>query len=71
MGFYGWTIMIIFWGAVIWLIAWLVNQNKSDGKTRTEKDPEAILKSRYARGDITREEYREMKKELVHTDYKR
>ena len=64
MGFFGWTMMIIFWGVVIWLIVWLINQNKYPERTKNERDPETILKSRYVKGEITTREYREMKREL-------
>jgi len=56
--------MIIFWGAIIWLIAWLISQNQHNGTMKSRKDPETILKSRYAKGEITTKEYHEMKKEL-------
>ncbi len=66
VGYLGWILMILFWGAIIWLIVWLVRQNMDHGAMRRkiEKDPETILKSRYARGEITQKEYHEMKKEL-------
>ena len=64
MGFFGWILMAIFWGAIIWLIIWLIRQNTSHTSTRVEKDSRAILKSRYAKGEITLKEYHEMKKEL-------
>ena len=34
-----------------------------------EEDPVAILKRRYARGDITKEEFNEMKRQLEGSDY--
>ncbi len=60
MGFFGLTLMIIFWAAIIWLVVWLISQNKA----KTEQNPKAILKTRYANGKITTKEYNEMKKEL-------
>ncbi len=57
--------MLLFWGAVIWLIVTLVN---SAGKSREEREergsPMEILKKRFARGELTKKQYEEMKKEL-------
>ncbi|MCZ7385813.1 MAG: SHOCT domain-containing protein [Candidatus Methanoperedens sp.] len=63
MGF-GVIIMVLFWGAIIWLVISLIN---ADNK-KSEETPESaltILKKRYARGEITREQYLEMEKELT------
>lgn len=64
MGGFGWLFMILFWVAVVWLIVWLVNQNKPSGGRYENKNPIDILKERYAKGEITKKEYNEMKKEL-------
>jgi len=61
--------MVIFWGAIVWLIIWLIRQNiprgrATAGKDHKAKDSKTILKSRYAKGEITLKEYHEMKKEL-------
>ncbi len=45
-------------------------QNKMHVKVDSkEEDPVAILKRRYARGDITKEEFNEMKRQLEGSDY--
>ena len=57
-------IMVLFWGAIIWLVISVINA----GAQKSEETPEsafAILKKRYARGEITREQYLEMEKELT------
>jgi putative membrane protein len=63
---FGWLFMILFWAAIILLIIWLYKQIRgpevkpgTTGETATE-----ILKKRYASGEITKEQYDEMKKEL-------
>lgn len=63
MGWFGWTIMILFWIAVVWLIVWLMSQNQS-GREHTT-DPRTKLKLRYVNGEITAKEYEEMKKRLT------
>lgn len=69
-GIFGWFLMIIFWGAFIWLIFWLIKQNIHTDSNKGNKDnkeyisPKNILKSRYANGEITSKEFHEMKKEL-------
>ena len=61
MGFFGWIFMVLFWAAVIWLIVWLVNKNKNSARDHSEKTASEILKERYAKGEITKKEYLEMK----------
>ncbi len=63
MGYFGWVGMLLFWGAFIWLIVWLVSKNREPGQT--EKTPQQIAKKRYAKGELTKKEYGEMKKELA------
>ncbi|MCL4534051.1 MAG: SHOCT domain-containing protein [Bacteroidetes bacterium] len=62
-------VMLVFWGIVIgglvWLVAWLIRQAQGTG-------PEAgggrraldILQERYARGELTREQYEQMRRDL-------
>jgi putative membrane protein len=62
MGF-GWIFMIVFWGALIWIVVALVNQSQSN--TRKDEDALEILRKRYAKGEITKKQYEEMRKELL------
>jgi putative membrane protein len=55
--------MIVFWGAVISLIVWAV-RGFGLGSTRTERDPKDILAERFARGEISEEEYEQRKRVL-------
>jgi putative membrane protein len=64
MGFFGWIMMVLFWGAVIWFIVWLVNQNKNNDKNHSDKTASEILKERYVKGEISKKEFDEMKKEI-------
>jgi putative membrane protein len=66
MGLFGWTMMVVFWGALIFLIVWAV---RSWGSSR-EVQPDAmeVLRQRYARGEIDREEYKERRGTLEDTN---
>ena len=63
MGF-GFALMFLFWTAVIWLVFELVR----DKPVRDSKDflgSLGILKERYAKGEITKKQFDQMKKEIV------
>ncbi len=73
MGFgwgYGWLgiiMMGVFWLVVIVVAAWLIRSAIQSNQGRPdEHNPSAreILDSRYARGEITREQYEQMKEDL-------
>lgn len=59
MGF-GQLFMLLFWGVSIWLVVALINASQSGEK---EEESLSILKKRYASGEITKEQYEEMKRE--------
>jgi putative membrane protein len=67
MGWFGMIFMMVFWIAVIvgiiFLIRWLWISG-SKGKGPTEDSPLEILKRRYARGEINKEEFDQRKKDL-------
>lgn len=62
MGF-GFLFMLLFLGAAVWLVVTIIDSGNA-GRKGT-KDPAAILKRRYASGEITKAQYEEMKKELT------
>ena len=64
MGF-GWLLMIIFWGLVILGVVYLVQLITKGKKTEKEEPPIDILKTRYAKGEITKEEFERMKEDLM------
>ena len=57
---------LIFWGGFIALIIWgvtrLTRQGTSTGGTK--QSPLDIARERYARGEITREQFEQLKKDL-------
>jgi putative membrane protein len=69
---WGWGIgmmgmMLLFWGVVIFAgvtgIRWFVNQTKQTKQPRTDSAME-ILRERFARGEIEKDEFEAKKKEL-------
>ncbi len=69
MGGYGWgwfmpIVMVVFWGLVIWGIVALV-RGLSTGSSAQSDSALDILKKRYARGEINKQEYEEKKKDLT------
>jgi putative membrane protein len=70
MGWLGMILMAAFWIAVIvgivFLIRWLVVSTGSGGnRGKGEESALEILKKRYARGEIKKEEFEEKKKDLI------
>ena len=66
MFFGGWTIII--WVLIIALIIWgvveLVRRGSSTTDTSRKRDPLEIAKERYAKGEINKEEFERIKKDL-------
>jgi len=60
--------MLLFWIAIIWLVVWgiksLVGHKEPKGGTPEKRDPLEIAKERYAKGQISREEFEQIKKDL-------
>lgn len=62
---FGFVTMVLFWvlliAGLILLAKWLVDQ----GRMSREDSALDILKKRYARGEITRQEFEEMKRDIL------
>jgi putative membrane protein len=70
IGWFGPLIMIAFWIAIIvgivFLIRWLIISTRSAGqRPHLEDSALEILKRRYARGEIGKEEFEEKKRDLM------
>jgi putative membrane protein len=70
MGWLGGSIMVIFWIAVIvgivLLIRWLIISTRTPSHgTSSGESALDILKKRYARGEIDKQEFEEKKKDLM------
>lgn len=62
---YGW----IFWLVILVIIGWVIvnqmNKNKQNTQSPQQESSLDILKRRYAKGEITNEEFERMKKDLM------
>jgi len=64
MGF-GWFFMILFWVLIIFGVVYLVRLLTRDKEEKQQHaSPLDILKKRYARGEITKEEFEKVKSDL-------
>lgn len=68
MGWFGGIFMIVFWVAVIvgffLVVRWVATTSKKGEWGSRNETPLEILKKRYARGEIDKEEFERMKKDL-------
>jgi len=64
MGWWMVAWMVIFWGGLTALIVWGIKKLTERGGSTSKHDPLDIAKERYARGEISREEFGQIKKDL-------
>ncbi len=64
MGVAGWLMMALFWIGLILLIVWVVRSVIAASQTSGSSTARAILDQRYARGELTRKEYEQVKKDI-------
>lgn len=72
---FGWIFMIVFWGLIIWGIAAIIRGGLGHGCSHerhnhghdnaNENKALDILKERYAKGEISKGEFEERRKDLV------
>lgn len=71
MGWFGMIFMLLFWvliiAGIVFLIRWLVQSSGSRNRSNVGTGSQAmdILKERYAKGEISQDEFESMKKEIL------
>ena len=59
---------VIFWGGIIALVVWGITRitrgNRTGGGTGENRSPLDIARERYAKGEITKEQFDQLKKDL-------
>ncbi|MFC2069242.1 SHOCT domain-containing protein [Chloroflexota bacterium] len=56
--------MLLFWGVIIGLLVWGITRIVKGNSSRTNENALDIAKARYARGEINKEEFEQIKKDL-------
>jgi putative membrane protein len=69
-GGFGWILSFLFWLLTIFAVVAIVRsfghrERDHEGPPHKDKPPLEILKERYAKGDINKEEYEEKKRDLA------
>jgi putative membrane protein len=62
---YGWIFWIVIIALIVFLIIKFTNQNKSNRDIGTSESSLDLLKKRYAKGEISKEEFERIKKDLT------
>jgi len=56
---------VLFWGGIIWLVVWGINKVTGHRTgTAALNSPLEIAKERYAKSEITRDQFEQIKKDL-------
>ena len=61
---FGGVWMVIFWGGLIALTVWGITKLNRRNGSSSKHDPLDIAKERYARGEISKKEFEQLKKDL-------
>jgi putative membrane protein len=63
--FFGWVFMLAFWTVIIWSVIAFIQWSTKQGGEMRNNSALNILEERYAKGEISKEEFEEKKKILV------
>ncbi|MBU2493293.1 MAG: SHOCT domain-containing protein [Bacteroidetes bacterium] len=61
---FGWIFWIVIIGLIAYLIIRLTNQKNNNQSIQSNENPLDILKKRYARGEISKEEFDKIKSDI-------
>ena len=67
-GAMGWWMiawMVIFWGGLIALIVWRIKKLTERDSSTPKHNPLDVARERYAKGEISTEEFEQLKKDLT------
>ena len=64
MGWWMVVWMVVFWGGLIALIVWGIKKLTERDNSTPKRNPLNIAKERYAKGEISREEFEQLKEDL-------
>lgn len=62
--FFGWIIPLLFWGLLAFLLISIIGRLMNGARNKIPDNSLEILRSRFAKGEITEQQYRSMKEEL-------
>lgn len=60
-----WIWFLAFFGGLVYLVVWIVRKTSDKSSAGTSSTPLDIARERYARGEISREEFEEIKKNIT------
>jgi putative membrane protein len=63
-GIFGIVMMVVFWIAIIALVVWGIKRFTQETTTSTSNGALDIAKERYAKGEISKEEFEQIKRDL-------
>jgi len=64
MGWWMVAWMVVFWGGLIALVVWGIKKLTERGESIPKRNSLDIARERYAKGQISREEFEQLKKDL-------
>lgn len=64
-GWFMWLSLLLLIGLTVWVVSvWSTGTGRSESFGATRETPLEILQKRYARGEISRDEYEQMRRDL-------
>lgn len=60
----GGLLMVLFWGGLIALVVWGISRFTKRDSSTVKLTPVDIARERYAKGEITKEQFEQIKKDL-------
>ncbi len=63
---FGFLFIIVFWALVIYGLVWLFRKGSTEGESPKKGAALEILRERYVKGEITKHQFEEMKKDIGH-----